>query len=162
MTTTIELKEQMKALRQQEKEAKKEVAKIKKEYLYWKELMSKNGTFCYVNNWKDKFPSFEDMIRDTKWKNNRFTKAEWDFLYTELGYTDTDFFTAFMGWDNGMFKLQIEDRKCSICMGWYGKTHIPKKFKNCDHFCCEVCYPQIRKTDGHRCCVICRESEKPK
>jgi len=161
--TTIELNEQMIALRQEKKEAKKKVEKIKKDYDKWQQFMDENPTFVYVNNWKDKFKSFEDMIRDTKWINKRYNKAEWDFLFTELGYTDTDFFTAFMGWDNNMHKLAIDDRKCNICMSWYGRTAIPKKFKNCEHFTCEVCYDYIRRGEcGYKCCVICRKSEKTK
>lgn len=162
--TTIELKEQMKLLRQQEKEAKKEVAKIRKEYLLWKELMSKNRTFCCVNNWKDKYTSFEALITENNWKNTIFKKAEWDFLFTELGYTDTDFFSVFMNWKPAMFNLPIVDRKCSVCMDWYNDTtKVRTKFKNCNHYSCGVCYHRLRKErDGFKKCVICRESEKPK
>lgn len=162
--TTIELKEQMKILREQEKVVKKEVARIKKEYLYWKELMTKNNVFIYANNLKDKYTSFEALIIETEWRNTRLSKAEWDFLFTELGYTDTDFFTAFMSWTPFMLSFPIADRKCSICMEWYNDTtKVKNKFKNCNHYCCGGCYNQVRKSeDGFKNCVICRESEQPK
>lgn len=162
--TTIELKEQMKILREQEKVAKKEVGRIKKEYLYWKELMTKNTTFCYVNNWKDKYTSFEALITEQNWRNTRYNKAEWDFLFTELGYTDTEFFSAFMNWKPAMFNIPIADRKCPICIEWLNDTtKVKQKFKNCIHHCCGGCYNTLRKErDGFKKCVICRESEKPK
>ena len=161
--TTIELKEQMKFLRQQEREAKKEIAKIKKEYLYWKELIAKNSVFFSVYNLFDKYDSFEELIVDNNWTNTKYSKVEWEFLFNELKYSDTDFFAAFMNWKPNMFNVPLIDRKCSICMDWYNDIKVRTKFKNCDHYCCELCYNKLRKeSDGFKRCIICRESERPK
>jgi hypothetical protein len=162
MTTSIELKEQMKVLKQQQREAEKVMTKMKKEYKIWKTLMNEHSSYVYVNNWKDRYDSFEALIIEQKWTNTRMAKEEFEFLFTELGFTDTDFFTTFMNWTPTMFNMPFEDRRCSICIEYYSTTKTPKKFVNCNHKVCIICYNQIRKKDGYRCCVICRESEKPK
>ena len=160
--TTIELKEQIKLLREQQKQVEKIMNKKKKLYDTWETMLRQHPSFCYVNNWKNKYSSFEALIIDQDFKNTRMEKTEFEFLFNELGFTDTEFFTKFMNWDKIMFDIPIEDRKCSVCISYYNSTKLQKKFMNCCHKVCNECYTQIIKKDGYRCCVICRQSERPK
>jgi hypothetical protein len=161
--TTIELKEQMKLLREAQKQAEKAMTKKKKDFELWQSLSRNNRSFVYVNNWKDKYPTFEALIIDNNWKNTYLGRAEFEFIYTGLGFTDEDFFKLFVGWSDEIQQIHIGDRKCGVCLDYYNDIHKrPRKFKNCIHKCCEMCYVQLKKKDGFKCCVICRESEKPK
>lgn len=161
MSTSIELKEMMKTIKQQQKAAEKEINKTKKEFHTWKTLMSKHSSFAYAFNFQDKYDSFEELIIEQKWSNAKINKVEFEFLFTQLGFTDSEFFSTFMGWDKAMFAIPIEDRKCSICLSYYNsKTKPPKKFANCIHKVCTECYTHIRNTNGFKCCVICRKSEE--
>jgi hypothetical protein len=160
--TSIELKEQMKVLKAQQKENDKKLNAMKKEYDLWKGIMARQHTFCYVNNYADKYPSFEELVIQQNWKNTRFNPTEWEFLFTELKYTDADFFSIFMGWNTAIQNICWSDRKCSICLEYYTKDRTMNKFVNCGHYCCNGCYKKLPKENGHRKCVICRESEAPK
>ena len=163
MSTSIELKEQIKLLKYQQQQKDKELNKMKKEFKLWKELMNQHTSFVYANNWKGKYTSFEALIIDQKWKNSGMNRNEFEFLFSELGYTDTEFFTTFLQWEPIMFNTPIEDRKCCVCISYYCATKSSYKFRNCSHKICAECYTQLRKKgDGFKCCVICRESEKPK
>lgn len=159
--TTIELKEQMKVLRVQQREAEKKVNKIKKDFKVWNMLMNEHPAFCWVNNLKGKFSTFEELITEHDWRNTKFrNREEWEFIFQELGFQDTEFFTAFMSWTG---KESIEDRKCCVCMDYYnGTAKTKKKFANCSHSICKECYTHLRPTTGYKSCVVCRESEKPK
>jgi hypothetical protein len=167
MTTSIELKESLKVLKEQQKAAEKELNKIKyqlniikNEYSIYKEKGNKYKSFELVTKLKDKYDSFEALITQRKWTNAQMCKVEYEFLFTELGFTDIEFFSTFISWDKNMFEIPIEDRKCSVCLSYYNfKTKCPKKFENCVHKVCTECYPQIKRTNGFICCVICRKSE---
>ena len=160
MTTSIELKESLKVLKEQQKAAEKELNKIKKEFNIYKQNVTKYNAFAYASNFKNKYDSFEALITEQKWTNTKIRKVEYEFLFTELGFTDIEFFSTFMSWDKKMFEVPIEDRKCVICLSYYNFiTKCPKKFENCVHKVCTECYPQIKRTNGFICCVICRKSE---
>jgi hypothetical protein len=160
MTTSIELKESLKVLKEQQKVAEKELNKMKKEYYIYQKNVTKYNSFASAMNFKNKYDSFEALITEQKWNNTRMRKVEYEFLFTQLGFTDIEFFSTFMSWDKTMFEVPIEDRKCVVCLSYYNfKTKSPKKFANCVHKVCTECYPQIRKTNGFKCCVICRKSE---
>lgn len=162
MATSIELKEQMKMLKQQQRDAEKEQKKMKKDFEMWRRLLNEHQSFCDALNYRNKYNSFEQLIVNEKWTNRRMDKKEFEFLFTQLRYTDTEFFTTFMNWDSNMFSMPIEDRKCSVCLSYYTTAKTPQKFINCCHMVCNECYTQIaKKVDGYKCCVICRKSEKP-
>lgn len=161
--TTIELKEQIKMLRQHQRDAEKEQKKLQREYHTWSTLMCQHASFRYVNNFRNKYNSFEALIIDEKWTNTIMDKIEFEFLFSELGYTDIEFFTAFMNWDNTMLSMPMEDRKCCICISYYTSAKTLTKFNNCSHAICSECYIKLaKKADGYKQCVICRASEKPK
>lgn len=161
MTTTIELKEQMRLLREQQREIEKDQRKIKKEYDTWKMLMSQHLSFCYINNWQTKYASFEELIKDNSWTNTYMKKQEFEFLFNGLKYTDIDFFTAFMSWSPDMFDLPLEDRKCAVCLSYYNATTKERrKFARCDHYCCVDCYNHLPKNiAGKKSCILCRKIE---
>jgi hypothetical protein len=163
MTTSIELKESLKVLKEQQKAAEKELNKIKKEFNIYKQNVTKYNAFAYASNFKNKYDSFEALITEQKWTNTKMRKVEYEFLFTELGFTDIEFFSTFMSWDKKMFEIPIEDRKCVVCLSYYNFiTKCPKKFENCVHKVCTECYPQIKRTNGFISCVICRKSESEK
>ena len=167
MTTSIELKESLKVLKEQQKAVEKELNKrekelneIKKEYSIYEEKITKYKSFELVTKLKNKYDSFEALITQRKWTNTQMCKVEYEFLFTALGFNDIEFFSTFMSWDKKMFEVPIEDRKCVICLSYYNFiTKCPKKFENCVHKVCTECYPQIKRTNGFICCVICRKSE---
>ena len=138
MTTLIELKETLKVLKEQQKVAEKEFNKrekelneIKKEYNCYKQNVTKYNAFAYASNFKGKYDSFEALVTDKKWTNTQIRKVEYEFLFTELGFTDIEFFSTFMSWDKKMFEVPIEDRKCVVCLSYYNFiTKCPKKFEN--------------------------------
>jgi hypothetical protein len=167
MTTSLELKESLKVLKELHTDAEKklnkrksELNKIKNEYSTYEEKRTKYKSFGLITMLKDKYDSFEALITHRKWSNSQMSEVEYEFLFNELGFTDTEFFSTFMRWDKKMFEVPIEDRKCVVCLSYYNfKTKRPKKFANCVHKVCTECYPQIKSTDGFKCCVICRKSE---
>jgi hypothetical protein len=163
MNTSIGLKEQIKALKQPQKEAEKKQKKMKKDFDIWNNTMSIHPSYFYVKYWKNKYDSFETLVRLNNWTNRKMYIEEFEFLFTQLGYTDTEFFITFMSWPFSIFNIPFEDRKCAICLSYYNTTtKAMKKFKNCSHNCCVNCYSQLQTIGGYKCCVICRESEKPK
>jgi hypothetical protein len=169
--TTIEIDEQMLLLKEQKKEQQKLLKKMKKDYDTYLTLKRNNKIFDIIYSRCRISPaSFERLVRHYKWKNTDFTPIEWNFIYDTLRLSDSEFFTAFMSWNDDIFKLEFDDRKCPCCLAWYSKSVMPRKFKNCEHFCCENCYSKIgpmkiRLTNFRvalsKCCVICRKNEMP-
>ena len=97
-----------------------------------------------------------------EWTNFRYKPIEWEFLFSEFKFKDEKFFTTFIGWDSHIQSIGWDDRKCSVCLEYYSVDNKPKKFVNCSHSVCNTCYRKIHpRADKFRCCVICRESEKP-
>lgn len=106
--------------------------------------------------------SFEELILYYKWENTQFKPVEWDFIFTKFTYDDTEFFVAFMSWKRTVSAMDMEDRKCCVCLSHYNKSIVPKKFRNCRHYSCKSCYATLPKgVDNYKHCVICRTSEKP-
>ncbi len=60
---------------------------------------------------------------------------------------------------NNFKRIFGNEKEVVVCFGDYEQM---QKFKNCSHNCCVNCYSQLQTTGGYKCCVICRESEKPK
>jgi len=171
--TTIELKEQMnalkhqqkeriKALKNQQKQAQKEMNRIKKEYELFMELRRDNIAFRYAIVFKGKYSSFEDLIDDNpEWDNTKMSKLQFEFLFNELKFTDVDFFTVFMSWDYRISEIPFEDRKCPVCLSYYTCDGIKRfhKFQKCKHYCCVGCYIKLPNMRGNKTCVICRQTE---
>jgi FtsZ-binding cell division protein ZapB len=161
---TIALKEQMAKLRAKVREKKKETADLKKEYTVWKENHNR-WAFHFIKEYQRRneiqWDSFEEMVRINKFENTR-SPLDWELIFNELKFKDIEFFNKFIQWDKGMLKIPLKNRKCSICLDYYSNSACIKKFKNCIHTCCAMCYPHIRaQPDGFKCCVECRTSEKP-
>ena len=162
--TTIELKEQMKALKNQQKEANKQMTKIKKEYEMYRQLRRNNLAFRYAIAFEGKYESFEELIHaNPDWDNQQMSKLQFEFLFNQLKYTDIRFFTMFMNWDYEIFDIPIDDRTCPVCFSYYTCRGITRfnKFDKCKHMCCLGCYHKLSNPSGHKICVICRQSESP-
>ena len=162
MTTAIELKEQIKVLRVQQREADKAFAKKQKDYNIMSLLVDENKCFLWVYDSKGKFATFEEFIKNKGWQNNTFSNLDYEFMFKQLEFPDEDFFRTFMSWNKDIFAMPFEDRKCCVCMDYYTDKKAPKKFANCSHYCCLTCYKQLRPVSGYKLCVMCRASEKPK
>jgi len=161
---TIVLKEQMANLRAKVREKKKETADFKKEYNVWKENRDK-WAFRFIQNYEcgdeEHCDSFEELVVSNGFDNNGYL-LDWELIFNELKFKDIEFFNKFIQWDEGMLKIPLKNRKCSICLDYYSNSACIKKFKNCIHTCCTMCYPQIQlHRDGFKCCGECRTSEKP-
>lgn len=170
--TTIE---QMNALRNEfqqklEQKAERDKAKretesrdkVKRDYNALRHIMNDNVAFMYIVKFEYLFTSFSDLIVRMDWDNKRMDKLQFEILYTELKYTDIDFFIAFMSFDKQFVcSLEKEDRNCSICFGDYKSNRPYYKFKSCTHLCCVICYgylPIINRKKQKQC-VICRQIE---
>lgn len=159
--TTIELREQMNALKNQQKLAKKEMNKVKKDYEKFQQLIRDNIAFRYITRFEMKFyGSFEDMVQEEDWTNTEMDKIQFEMLFQGLGFRDVEFFTAFMAFDKKkLIHFHESDRNCPVCFERYNRYKPYRKFTNCQHICCVECYVKLPKTDNYRCCVICRQSE---
>jgi hypothetical protein len=162
MTTAIELKEQIKVLKEQQKVAEKAFAKKQKDYKIMNMILEENRVFLYVWLCRNDYRSFEELILNKGWDNKVFNKVEYEFMFKQLGYTDEEFFKTFMSWTPDILNLEIADRKCPVCLDYYNDKKPLKNFANCSHYCCLPCYKQLQSTGRYKCCVICRASEKPK
>jgi hypothetical protein len=162
MSTAIELKEQIKALKEQQKSVEKAFAKKQKDYKIMDMIMTENRVFLYVWLSKNDYKSFEELIGNKHWDNKAFNKVEYEFMFKQLGYTDEEFFRTFMSWTPDIFNLEFEDRKCGVCLEYYNDKQTPRQFANCPHYCCLPCYKRLPIIGRYKCCVICRASEKPK
>jgi hypothetical protein len=163
MNTAIELKEQIKVLKEQQKVAEKAFARKQKDYKIFRMLMAENKAFLYTHLCEGDFTCFEDLIKARGcWDNEVFSNVEYEFMFKQLGYTDIDFFKTFMSWTPDIFSIPFEDRKCPVCLDYYTDKKKPRKFANCSHYCCVPCSKQLVSVGGYKCCVMCRASEKPK
>lgn len=165
MATNVELKEQMKVLKAQQKLALRDVNRLKKDYKIWTMLMEQHRSFCYVKNWKSKYNSFKQLIVENKWTNTIMNKIEFEFLFTELGFKDVEFFTAFIKGEQSGLDTSAEDNTCCVCYNEYTLTgdKSSRKFRNCSHSVCYGCYGKLRtEINGYRTCVMCRISENPR
>lgn len=197
MTTTIELREQIKELQEKEMDMHNKVEFIGNDFQEWVENYYRSSNreldFNYRQDSRIKYMalerkysspfdithglfrvctkislgrlpqnSFEDLILHCKWNNTRFKPEEWNFIFTQFEYKDDEFFIAFMSWKPIVLAMDIEDRKCCVCLSYYNKSIIPKKFRNCQHYSCKKCYTTLPKgVDKYKHCAICRTSEKP-
>jgi len=162
MSSTTEIKEQIKELKSQEKQAKMLLNRKNKDYQKYKMLMEEHPVFAIITEQERdrQFDSFEELVEDSCWRNTKFDKTDWEFMFLELGYKDTEFFNAFMSWDK-----DIHFERCCICYDYYNNNKPNKKqqkMRNCSHHSCYTCYLQLKTVDEYRICMICRESEKPK
>jgi len=159
MSSTIEIKEQIKELQLQERQAQKLLNKKKKDYERYKFLLGEHPVFTVITDNKDNYNSFEELIGDIGYDNDYFSKTDFEFMFLELGYKDTDFFNAFMSYNN-----ETELEKCCICYDYYNNNKPNKKKKimrNCRHHSCYSCYINLKTVNEYKICMICRQSENP-
>jgi hypothetical protein len=160
MSSTIEIKEQIKALQLQERESQKLLNKKKKDYERYKFLLAEHPVFGFITDNIDNYDSFEALIADCCYDNDHYNKTEFELIFLELGFKDTEFFSAFMSWDK-----ETEFEKCCICYDYYNKNNSSKnqkKMRNCRHHCCYSCYLKLNMENEYKICMICRKSEKPR
>lgn len=166
MSSTIEIKEQIKELQSQERQAQKLIAKKKKDYQRYKLYIEENPTFAIITQQQQsgyECHSFEELVKHYDWDNKNFENCDWEFMFLELGYKDTEFFSAFMSWD---WEKDNQYEKCCICYDYYNynANSVYKKkqdMKNCSHNCCYGCYINLKTINEYRICMVCRQSENP-
>lgn len=104
--------------------------------------------------------SFEEMVLTNEFNNRQFEPIEWEFIFKKMGFTDKEFFTTFIGWNDEIQKISLADRKCCACLEYYSKNKQIQQFNNCSHSICRVCYYHLPKINNLKQCSLCRKFEK--